>query len=152
MRRAAPEGGFTLIELVVALALTGLAMSLVAGSLWSAVEVRARQAETAEAEHRARVTREFLRETVRGLATERAGRGDLVVLRPEPAVGGVPSARLVLSTRGGAIFGWDAGLKAVELLVDRDPATPQVGLVARVFRLVPGGAAEDTLSLLPHAA
>jgi prepilin-type N-terminal cleavage/methylation domain-containing protein len=148
--RGSQRAGFTLIELVVGLALTALAATLVAGSVRAAVDARKRQATAGEAEHRARVTRAFLREAVRGLATERAGLADLVVLAPgaDPATG---SDRLVFSTRGGATFGWDADLKAVELLVDRDPATPHTGLVARVLRIEVGAPVEDTLQLVPWA-
>lgn len=138
--------GFTLIELLVAITLLGLAMSLVGGSLWTAVRVREGQGRVAESEHRARVTREFLRESLRGLALEREGRGELLMLEED---GG--GDRLVYSTYGGRVFGWPATLKGVVLFVDRDPATAPTGLVARVLHPVPGGAVEDTLSLLPDA-
>jgi prepilin-type N-terminal cleavage/methylation domain-containing protein len=144
------RAGFTLIELVVGLALTALAATVVAGSVRAAVDARERQATAGEAEHRARVTRAFVREAVRGLATERAGLGDLVVLTPGAETGG--SDRLVFATRGGSTFGWDAELKAVELLVDRDAATPHTGLVARVLRIQAGVPVEDTLTLLPQVS
>ncbi|HEY0155591.1 MAG TPA: prepilin-type N-terminal cleavage/methylation domain-containing protein [Longimicrobium sp.] len=142
------RAGFTLIELVIALALAGLAMALVAGSVRAAVDTGERQTRAVGQEHRARVTREFLREAVRGLAVERAGRGDLVIL----TTGGSrerPMDRVVFSTHGGAVFGWESDLKAVQLLVDADPATPESGVVARVLRTVSGAAVEETLTLLP---
>jgi hypothetical protein len=137
-----------MIELVIALALAGLAMALVGGSVRAAVDTGERQTRAVEQEHRARVTREFVREAVRGLAVERAGRGDLVILTP----GGSrerPMDRVVFSTHGGAVFGWESDLKAVQLLVDADPATPESGVVARVLRTAGGGAVEETLALLP---
>jgi prepilin-type N-terminal cleavage/methylation domain-containing protein len=150
MRCAPPaRAGFTLIELVIGLTLTALAATLVAGSVRAAIDARERQATAGEAEHRARVTRAFVRETVRGLATERAGLGDLVVLNPGVAE---MADRLVFSTRGGSTFGWDAEIKAVELVVDRDPATRHTGLVARVLRIEAGIPVEDTLSLVPQVS
>jgi prepilin-type N-terminal cleavage/methylation domain-containing protein len=143
------RAGFTLIELMIGLALTGLAAALVAGSVGAAIDARERQADAAEAEHRARVARDFVREAVRGLASERAGLGDLVIL-DSSATRAHGSDRLVFSTRGGGIFGYDAGLKAVELLVDADPATPQRGLVARVLHVAAGLPVEDTLELAPQ--
>lgn len=136
--------GFTLIELIVALTLSGLALALVAGSVWSAVETRVRQAASVDADQRARVTREFLRQAVRGLATERSGRDELIALET-----GTPP-RLRLSSRGGAVFGWDADLKQIEIGIDQDPGTRQTGLVARVDRSGTGVPA-DTLVLLPEA-
>lgn len=135
------QAGFTLLELIVALTLGGLAFALVGGSIWSAVETRVRQTARVDADHRARVTREFLREAVRGLAVERAGREPVLALDP----GRDPWLRL--HTRGGAVFGWEPELKRVEIGVDRDSGTRQTGLVARVAR----DGAEDTLVLLPEA-
>jgi len=153
MRRGAAQCGFTLIELLVALTLMGLAMALVGGGFWTALAVRERQAEVVEADQRLRVTRDFLREAVRGLTIERAGTAELLILeRDTDAAGGQPSDRVLLSTHGGALFGWDASLKGVELRVARDAATGGSALVARVLRPVLGGFVQDTLRLLPEIA
>lgn len=151
MKHTRLAAGFTLIEVLVALALGGLVGAAVAGSVWSAVRARQGQAAAAEAEHRARVTRTFLREVVRGLAVERESRGDLLVLASENKARQA-SDRVLFSTRAGAVFGWDASLKAVELLIDDDPSTPVQGLVARVLRQGPDGVVRDTLSLMPDVA
>lgn len=150
--RGAPRG-FTLIELMVAITIGGTALALVAGSVWATVQTRERQLRVSEEGQRFRVTRDLLREVVRGMAAERTGRAELLVLEDGRSRGGAPADRLVVASRGGAVLGWDAELKAVELLLDDDPLTPQSGLVARVLRRAGTDAAvEDTVELLPAAA
>lgn len=138
--------GFTLIEILVALVLLGLAMSLAGSTLWTAVSIRDGQRKAAEADQQVRVTRDFLRETLGSVVSERAGAGDLFLLEPDGT-----GHRLGYTTRGGSGFGWGPAVRAVVLYVDRDPATEGEGLTARVLHPVAGGVHEDTLALVPKA-
>lgn len=145
-----PEGpsGFTLIEMVVALTLAGSVALLVHLSVAVASDLsRATGGEDAEVRHAAAVRRQiasWLRETRPG--SDSSGRSFRVT---DHVAGGDPDDELVMSVFRSDPLG--AGPAVVRLMIDRDPSTPEAGLVAVLERPAGAGDSLSTLPLVPEA-
>lgn len=128
-RRLAGSRGFTLLELTVALAVTGLAVAGGYAAFTSLLDTRGRADDAMRAAARAsairstlvswlegaRVTADRSAPQFRGLGGEHMGSAD---------------ASLTLLTTGRTPL--DVAQAVVSLSVDRDPATPEEGLVAAI--------------------
>jgi prepilin-type N-terminal cleavage/methylation domain-containing protein len=128
-RRAGGRTGMTLVELVVGLAITGLALAAGYAALGAAIDHRARANEATDALLRDAMVRQTLH---RWLAAARVSAEENA-----PAFAGVdgehqglPDAELSFLTTAPTPV--DAAVTRVRLYVDRDPATPERGLVAEL--------------------
>ncbi|HEX6369725.1 MAG TPA: prepilin-type N-terminal cleavage/methylation domain-containing protein [Longimicrobium sp.] len=147
-RFARPRGtaGMTLLELLVGLAVTGLVLAAGYGALASISDHRQRAAGALDEAARAAAIRRTLTEWIAAARLEPDGTGP--EFRGVDAVdAGRDDDELTFLT--GAAAGREGGVPVVRLFVDRDPATPERGLVAELggWR----GAARERVELAPAA-
>lgn len=133
--------GFTLVEVTVALLITGLAMAAGYAGLRSLSDARA----AARDVHAGVVRAANVRATLEGWIRA----ADSVVTARSRSDGALPLDRLVFVTAdGGALR---SGPRRVRLRIDRDPATPARGLVADLWRTDGRPRPGETLELAPEA-
>lgn len=126
----APRAGLTLIELVVALAITGIVAAIGASAFGIVVDSRARTREVTHDVTNAAATRSVL------VSWLSSGRVESMAERRSSATGlnlaGNDDALLVVATTSTPL---NSGETVVHLFVDRDEATPEKGLVAQMESL-----------------
>src|SRR5690606_36253086 len=147
MRRTS-VGGFTLVELLVALAVAGIVALAAQQPLATALDARARS----------RTQRELaLSSAARRAALEAWLRGATLSVPGEPFIGrpggdvGWPADELVFAVAdAGALY---PGPHRIRVWVDRNPAlAPEDGLAVELLPLPAGSGPADTLVLAPAAA
>ncbi len=147
MRRTS-VGGFTLVELLVALAVAGIVALAAQQLLATALDARARS----------RTQRELaLSAAARRAALEAWLRGATLSVPGEPFIGrpggdvGWPADELVFAVAdAGALY---PGPHRIRVWVDRNPAlAPEDGLAVELLPLPAGSAPADTVVLAPAAA
>jgi len=147
MRRTS-VGGFTLVELLVALAVAGIVALAAQQLLATALDARARS----------RTQRELaLSAAARRAALEAWLRGATLSVPGEPFIGrpggdvGWPADELVFAVAdAGALY---PGPHRIRVWVDRNPAlAPEDGLAVELLPLPAGSGPADTLVLAPAAA
>ena len=125
-----PRCGMTLMELVVALVVTGMVAALGAGTFSTIVDSRARTREAAYAVTNAAATRSVL------VSWLSSGRINSTAERAPSATGlhlaDDDDALLVVATTSTPL---NSGETVVHLFIDRDEGTPQRGLVAELESL-----------------
>lgn len=139
--------GLTLMELVVALAITGLIMAAGYGALGAVIDQRARATEAMDAALRAAAVRSSLEAWVAGarLSAEESG----AVFRGLDGVfDRLPDDELTFVTTASTPLGHGEAL--VRLYVDRDEETPERGLVAAFSE--PRGTRTMRLEVEPRVA
>lgn len=142
-----PREGFTLIELVVALAITGV---VVTGAL-AAVRLAGDSLRRARTAHVDALAAAAARATLEGWLRAATLHGDSAIFAGfSRTSGGLPRDELTFTIRDGGTL--DPGPHRVRLRIDRDPTTPGQGLLAELTP-VGNGAAEgaETLELAPGA-
>lgn len=135
------SGGFTLLEMTVALLITGMAVAAGYAGLRTLSDTRAASRDVHAGIVRAANVRATLESWVHGLDS-------VVSIRPR-SDGGLPLDRVVFVTADGGEL--RPGPRRIRLRVDRDPATAARGLVADLW---PAGASDqggETLELAPEA-
>ena len=139
-----PVSGFTLIELVVSLTITGAVLSAGFAAFRTVLDRRDASARVLEEITRASAERELLRSWIGAARLPQQG---------EPAFAGLdalddhaPDDAITLVTS--AATDLDGTETVVQLSVDRDPRTPQRGLVADLASWPPG--ARRTVELDPR--
>lgn len=143
--RRSARFGFTIVELVLALAIGGVVAVAAHGLLSLAGDTRARLTHPRRTAHAGLTVRASMEGWLRGATL--AGGG-------EPFLGvrgarGTSSDELTFAVSdGGAMY---PGRHRVHLWVDRDPSTPRMGLLSELAPLAAGAAAADTLDLAPDA-
>lgn len=147
-RPPAPErtrrgpGGFTLLEMTVALLITGLALAAGYAGLRTLSDARA-----ASRDVHARVVRAAnVRATLEGWIRA----ADSVVAARPRSDGALPLDRLVFVTADGGEL--RPGPRRIRLRIDRDPATRARGLVADLWPADGRPGPGETLELAPRAA
>jgi prepilin-type N-terminal cleavage/methylation domain-containing protein len=147
-RCGASSGGFTLVELIVALAIAGFVALAAQQVLATALDARARSRTQRELALSASARRGALEAWLRAATLSVPGAPFIAVRRDE---GGSRADELTFAVAdAGALY---PGPHRIRVWVDRNPAIPpDDGLVVELLPLPAGSAPADTLVLAPAAA
>lgn len=140
-------GGMTLVELLVGLTIIGIVLAGGYAALSSIADHRQRVAEVTEAVTRAATIRRTLRDWIWGahLSAEEAGPEFQGI---DATDGAFADDELAFVTNAATGLG-GGGVTQVRLFIDRDPRTPQRGLVAEVSEW--RGTGRETIEVEPRA-
>lgn len=137
----------TLVELMVGLAVAGMALAAGVAAVRSVADYRVRAAQvTARVEHEAAVRRRLVEWLAGARLSPGEGGPEFRGISGVRAGGGDDELTFVTRTEAAPV----QGFAQVRLYVDRDPATPQRGLVAAVTEWR-GTGPEQRLELVPAA-
>lgn len=134
-------GGFTLLEMTVALVVTGLAVAAGYAGLRTLSDARAASRDVHAGVVRAANVRATLESWIQGLDS-------VLAVRPR-SDGALPLDRVVFVTADGGEL--RPGPRRIRLRIDRDPATAVRGLVADVWPAGPSGGERESLEMAPEA-
>ena len=142
MKRA--TSGFTIVELLVALAVSGVVVMIAHQALTSVIDVRQRAESLRAPVVRAAGVRSLLDSWLRSTALEPGVAAFRELNRPSD-----PSDEIVFTvTHGGPLY---PGAREIRLWVDVDPTTPGRGLMAEVSGRQGERHRSDRIALAPNA-